>query len=261
MPDLAPGLRLGRVAPPPRRYALAPRVERVMPQSLWPYPASFCWGQNVKSWPVLLNDRIGDCTCASLTHLLLAKASEPGDLAGQAFAPHDADVLQLYRDVSGYDPSTGANDNGAVMLDVLHRVQSHPLAGHLIGRPYTVGLRDHAVLRSVLHATGGLYVGVNLPLAWQSNPEVWDATWGAADGPGTWGGHAIAVIGADDNGVWLVSWGTRRYMTWRAWDAVAEECHTFLDSLWFRRTQHVTSVPGIDFGPMEAGLGGLAVAE
>ena len=33
-------------------------------------PAAVDWGKNVSSWPMYLNDKYGDCTCAAVGHML-----------------------------------------------------------------------------------------------------------------------------------------------------------------------------------------------
>src|SRR4051812_13096396 len=79
------------------------------------YPASLDYLSRVNNYPMYLNDRIGDCTCAGAGHIIQAESTYG---QGSTQTVSDNDVLTAYEAVSGYDPSTGANDDGAVMQDV-----------------------------------------------------------------------------------------------------------------------------------------------
>ena len=62
------------------------------------------------------NDRLGDCTCAAAAHLIQDWTSNNSGEVTLA----DPDILKAYEAVSGYDPDTHTNDNGAVETDVLN---------------------------------------------------------------------------------------------------------------------------------------------
>src|SRR3954470_7477044 len=93
------------------------------------YPSKRDWLSQVDNWPMYLNDRIGDCTCAGAGHIIQS-ASTYGQ--GQTITISDDDVLRAYIANSGYDPRTGANDNGAVMQDVLNYWRKEGIGGHKI---------------------------------------------------------------------------------------------------------------------------------
>ena len=38
------------------------------------------------------------------------------------------------------------------------------------------------------------------------------------DAPGSWGGHAVDVVGYDDAGLTVVSWGALLRASWDFWD-------------------------------------------
>ena len=63
------------------------------------------------------NDKIGDCTCAAAGHLIMEWTSlaQP-----KMFTPTDPQIVAAYSAITGYNPKTGANDNGAAELDVLN---------------------------------------------------------------------------------------------------------------------------------------------
>jgi hypothetical protein len=55
---------------------------------------------------------------------------------------------------------------------------------------------NRADLEVALNLTGSAYVGVDLPLAAQ-HQTVWDVGYGAEYESGSWGGHAMAMLGYD----------------------------------------------------------------
>ena len=73
-------------------------------------PPAISWFQAIArdGWPMLDNDRIGDCTAAAAGHLIQSFSAN----AGALITPTDDQVLKVYVDTTGYDPQTGANDNG-----------------------------------------------------------------------------------------------------------------------------------------------------
>jgi len=83
-------------------------------------------------------------------------------------------VLDLYERVSGYDPATGANDNGAVELDVLNQWRQVGIGGHKIGAFVAVSPSDAREVKEAIYLFGGVYIGISLPLAWQGQ-SAWKA--------------------------------------------------------------------------------------
>lgn len=168
---------------------------------------------NVNSWPMYENDRLGDCTIAGMAHLFGATAVYGGH-PEPIFS--DTVITQAYSAVSGYNPVTGANDNGANMQDVLKYMYSsglrdttgknHTIAGWAqFGNPV-----DEVLLAQVLNVFGSVYVGINCPesaLTEFDNGQPWTYE---PDSPID-GGHAIVLQRRAVGGI-----GTLRYVTWGA---------------------------------------------
>lgn len=165
----------------------------------------------VKSWPMYLNDKIGDCTVAAMAHALGAMSVYAG-YPEVLFS--DAVIQQAYSAVSGYDPATGANDNGATLASVCQYMTStgtkdttgkvHKLAGWAEIKNF----RDYATIRSALYTFGTVYVAYNLP---KSAEDQFDSNqpWTPVAGSPNDGGHCI-VIQADTLGMdeyEPVTWG------------------------------------------------------
>lgn len=130
-------------------------------------------------WPMLGNNQYGDCAFAGALHLDQAWS----DNAGKPFVPTDAQALAAYSAVCGFSPADPATDRGAVLLDVLNYWRQTGIAGRKILAYVSVNMRNPAEVKQAINLFGGLYIGLALPLAWQTT-DVWDAP--AAKRQGFW---------------------------------------------------------------------------
>ena len=92
-------------------------------------PKTEDWTTKVKQWPMMLNDTLGDCTCACAGHMIeewTTYAHAPG------YIPTDPQILQAYEAVGGYKPGDPSTDKGAAILDVLNYWRQTGIAGHPI---------------------------------------------------------------------------------------------------------------------------------
>lgn len=219
--------KLGKLAPRFDRRTLS--MARYFATGLVP-PAAVNWGSKVLSWPMMLNDTLGDCTCAAAGHMVeewtAAETSEA--------TPTDAQVLTMYEAVSGYQPGQLSTDNGAVMLDVLKYWRSTGLAGHQI---QTFGAVNPALLTDLKNTValfGNAYVGLQLPATAQNQEGVWSVPNGlTGDGaPGSWGGHCVPVMGYDAKGLILVTWSQIWRMTWYFFACYCDEAWAVLSPDW-----------------------------
>jgi hypothetical protein len=213
-------LKLGRgpVKRDARTFKLSDYLTKLPPP-----PASLTYAQVVPQWGMMANDRYGDCTCAALAHqiqLWCATAKRP-------FAPTDADVLHAYADVTGFDPATGENDNGAVELDVLNYARRTGLAGHTIEAYVAVNHANTSHVKSSVHLFEGCYIGLDLPIAAQTD-AIWKTGRGAAYAAGSWGGHAVNVVGYDAQHLTCVTWGATQRMTWGFFAKYCVEAYALL---------------------------------
>lgn len=186
-------------------------------------PASISYATAVKTWPMFLNDQLGDCTCAAMAHMIQAWTAA----AGKEIDLADADVLAAYTAITGYDPKVPSSDAGAVELDVLKWWQKTGIAGHKIGAYAAVDIGSKELLTDALWLFGGLYIGVQLPLAAQSMGADWHAPSGGLSSPvnqpGGWGGHAVPVVGYDRYGLTAISWGETVRVSWGFWTDYVDE--------------------------------------
>jgi hypothetical protein len=208
--------KLGKL--PPRHDARTLRLSNYISQPLAQPPEAVDWGKAVSDWGMMRNDELGCCTCAAAGHTIQTWTGNVGLLAG----PSDADIVAAYSAVSGYDPSTGDNDNGAVMLDVLRLWRKTGIGSHMIGAFAVID--DDLTLRvkQTIANFESVYAGLSLPVSAQSQ-EIWNVVPGPTGSSGSWGGHAVNIVAYDSDGLTCITWGGLQRMTWAFWMAYADE--------------------------------------
>lgn len=226
----APVYKLGKQAPrhDPRTLQMAAYLRY---EELPPAPPQVDWGSKIADWGMMANDRVGDCTCAAAGHMILDWTTNDGP---KPFCPSDAQVLAAYSAITGYDPKTGANDNGAVELDVLNYWRRTGIAKRKILAYVALEPGNHDHVKDALYLFGGCYLGVALPISAQKQ-KVWSVPSGGAKGegaPGSWGGHAIPIVGYDSRGLTTITWGAAKRMTWGFLDAYCDEAYAVLSGDW-----------------------------
>lgn len=182
-------------------------------------PAAVDWLSQVTDWPVYLNQEIGDCTVAAAGHMIEAWTRYG---SGTEISVTDQDILAAYENISGYDPSTGANDNGAVELDVLNYWRQHGVGGHKIRAFAKINHRNLTEVRQAINLFGGIYIGIQVP---QSAEDQFAAgqPWTPVCGSPILGGHAVPVGAYDTRTFTCVTWGRTQPMSNRWWRRYVEE--------------------------------------
>lgn len=189
------------------------------------------------------NDKWGDCTFAGVGNYM--RAATRG-----AIAITDHDVVYGYSALTGFNPSTGENDNGAYEAEVLEYWRRTGVGGHRIRAHATVRI-DPQWLKLANLLFGGVYIGLDLPVSAQ-HQKVWTAAKGPDGEPGGWGGHCVVIEKTTEAGGVMVTWGERKQFKW---DFVAEYCteaHAVILPEW-QATDH----PGFDEVALDSYLGAL----
>jgi hypothetical protein len=201
---------LAPVAGPLRKTGLPPatgNIDRATKVSSWPM---YCNGPDPAN-PPASPDGLGDCTCAAIGHMIQAWTA----YAGTEVTVPASEIITLYSAVSGYDPATGANDNGAAMQDVLDYMKSTGItdsSGHVhkvvayaaFGNP-----TDETLLAQVLDVFGTVYSGIACPESAQT--EFGNGPWTYVPGSPIEGGHAICLQRRANGGN-----GIDNFVTWGA---------------------------------------------
>jgi hypothetical protein len=187
------------------------------------------------SFPVYQNDKIGDCAIAGPAHEMQLW-SYVG--RGKLFTATDRSVVEAYSAVSGYDPSTGENDDGCVLQDVLDYWRKTGIAGQRILLFASVDVSRDDEVDAAIEQFGSLLLGLRLPVTASQQLDEgkpWDFVSSSRDGaPGSWGGHCVSVGAFDrDRGVRsCVTWGAVQEMTTAFWRYYVDEAWVVVDELW-----------------------------
>ncbi len=248
------GMKLGRR---PRRSGVpvAPLARYTAAEPL-PAPAATAdWFSRVKSWPMLGNDTVGDCTIAALGHMVQAWTT---DASGVGRVMTEEQAIAAY-ETFGYKPGDASTDNGAVCADVLGwwEQKGAEIAGadDKLSGFASVNPIDSFTLRQAIGAFGGVYAGIRLPLSAQSQ-QTWSLTSGADAAPGSWGGHCVPLVGYSPAGIVCVTWGALKLMKWDWWDAYGDEAYVLLSHDFM--TSHGQSPDGIAWDVLSADMRAFA---
>ncbi len=223
-------LKLGKQPPrhDPRTLLFASYVTAALPAP----PPSLSLTAKVKvPWGMMDNAQIGDCTCAAAGHLMMEWTA---NAQSKTFAPSDAQIVAAYSAITGYNPKTGANDNGAQEIDVLNYWRQTGIAGHKIQAFVALEPSNHTHVMDGTWIFGGCYIGLALPKTAQAqtqNHQPWSVTPLGTKGdgaPGSWGGHAVPVVAYDSRSLTVVTWGALQTMTWGFWAAYCDEAYAIL---------------------------------
>lgn len=212
-----------------------PNVRSIAPIShTWPPPPdSVDWSAKDRpDFGMMLNDRLGNCTCAGGGHAIQVWTSQTRP---EEVTVADADVLAMYEGACGYKPDNPETDQGGIETEVLRYWQKNPLAGHKLDAVGGVAPGSRTDVKAAVWLFGGCYIGVQLPTSAQSQ-AVWDVPAQGPRGsgaPGSWGGHCVFVVGYNDIGLSFVSWGKVMKMTWAFWDTYVDEAYALLSPDWF----------------------------
>jgi hypothetical protein len=210
-----------------------------------PAPPPACsWFQGVTQWGMMLNDELGDCTCAAYGHgaQVVTLNSTIGEVT-----PPDVLILNLYERTCGYVPGEPNTDQGGVILGVLTYARQHALGRK--SHPYPrhkkfpmlafteVNFRNKTHVQQAIQYFGVVDIGLQLPLSAQSQVgNVWTVVGNPianpSSQPGSWGGHSVIVAAYDSTGLTCITWGQLQKMTWEFWLTYVDESYALLYKFW-----------------------------
>lgn len=207
---------------------------------LEPAPPSSNWLSKVQSWPLYNNNRIGDCVAVSCAHAIQGwtahASSTPVQLA-------ESDVIAAYSAVSGFDPGTGANDDGCRYLDMLNHWRHNGIGGRKIVAYVEVNVDDREEVRVATHLFGGLMIGIDMPLSAGTQlrlGQTWRPGFGAAGQPNSWGGHAAHLAAYNSRWLTCTTWGATQRMSWPFFDTYVREGYAAVSADWLDPDKGVT---------------------
>jgi len=192
-------------------------------------PKTHQWWVPIGSWPMMLNDTLGDCVPAAAGHSIeqwTALATlKPVVLP-------DATIEKTYEAVGGYVPGNPATDQGCVMLDMLNYWRKTGVGGHKIMAYADLNPLSRGQVEASVQLFANCYIGIQLPITAQNQDE-WEVVSTTGDGaPGSWGGHCVPAIAYDGEGLTVVTWGATKRMSWAFLEAYSDEAYALLSEEW-----------------------------
>ena len=208
----------------PRTLWLGKYLNRVL---LPTPPAAMDWSLERTDWGMMLNDQLGDCTIAGAAHAVQTFTQANGAIVTLP----DADVLAYYEKWDGYDPNDPNSDQGGDEHEVLKQWRSQGLSGHTLNAWADVNVKNVNEVKTAIWLFGGLYIGFEVP---NNIDETAGAVWDVSGAGPIDGGHCVHVVGYDDKGLILISWGAIYRMTWAFWAKYVSEAHALLSFDWIK---------------------------
>ncbi len=229
------------------------RLENYTTPDLPAPPERVDWMGKVDRWPLLGNDRMGNCVWVSTAHLVQGWTTYA---SGTPILIPERDVVDAYSRVTGYDPATGANDNGTRSLDALNYWRKTGVGGRRIVAYVKVDHRNDDQIKAAINLFGGIYIAAQLPLAAQAQfraRKTWTPTSGRNGRRGSWGGHAMHLGQYGKTGVVVSTWGRTQRASWSWWDSYISEAFAVVSTDWLDRLGG-RSPQGLDLDQLLADL-------
>jgi hypothetical protein len=200
-------------------------------------PPSVHWAPDtILDYGMMLNDRLGDCTCAAVYH-----AIQIWSVNGQKTEITESDncVLSLYEQACGYNPADPSTDQGGVEQHVLQFLLNNgaPMdngSQHKILAFYEIDPRHIHDVKQAIYECGLVYIGFEVPQSLMKGevPALWETQ---IDQP-IIGGHAVILTGYDDQGFDVISWGKKYKMSYEFFSAYTDEAYAIVDPEWIQQT-------------------------
>jgi len=228
-------------------------------------PAEISYVVKVPSWPMLLNDQIGDCVIAAMGHMIQQWTFFATGGAGMQTMT-DAEALAAYAAIGGYNPNDPSTDQGCDMLTALNYWRNHGImAGgklHKIGGFVACDPRNLLEARQSIWMFGNQFTGVALPLSARGADD-----WTVPDGgiyspagqPGSWGLHCIPVMAESPLTLTCVSWPSpeheRLKMSHNFRGDYVDECYAILSPDWL--TAQGDSIAGFNLAALHKDIAAI----
>ncbi len=241
----------------PRHYD--PRIQKLKHIGLMPTaPASVDWTKGQTSFGMMLNDQLGDCTCAAIYHARQIWTSN----AGVESTEGDTDVLSLYENACGYDPSNPNTDQGGSEQAVLNYIlrsgmpiDSNPNVDK-IAAYVEVDQSNLNEVKVTINEFGVAYIGIQIPQSIYDPQGNVQGVWDFVDANSAiLGGHAVVLVGYDADGFSFISWGSLYKMTWSFFQTYCDEAYAIADKDWINSLGKTPL--GLTLAQLESMMNGL----
>ncbi len=201
-----------------------------------PIPVSHDWAAGMPAdLLMLMNDSLGDCTCAAVLHALQVWTHTTATMQ----VVTDTEALWMYENWAGYVPGDPSTDQGAneqtILTDWLKNgvLLTGGKKNH-ISAFIEVDPRNLNDVRRAIYESGLVYIGFEVPQSLENNdPPLWEIVPGQEQ---IVGGHAIVLTGYDATTFSLISWGQKFKMTTSFFSKFTDEVYALVDHNWATAT-------------------------
>ena len=258
-----PSIKLGRT-----HRTDDPRVPHlsalITGQKLAAPPPSVDWtAKLVMPLGMMLNDTLGDCTCAAVYHAIQVWSANTGPSMD---TEPDSDVRQLYIQACGYNPRVAGEGPGGNEQKVLtYLLKTGAPIGptgaqrHKITAFVEVDPRNINDVKQTINDCGVAYIGLNVPQylmpANGTPPTEWTVQ---TTNTTIIGGHAVVLAGYNAAGARVISWGQYYQMDWDFFSTYVDEVYAIADPDWITAKQ--TTPGGLTLSELEAQMEALKEA-
>jgi hypothetical protein len=195
---------------------------------------------------VMMNDTLGDCTCAAFYHAIQVWSF---NAEKKIDTEPDVDVLNLYEQACGYKPKQGGEGPGGneqhVLTYILNEGAPYGPKGqqrHKITSFVEVDVKNIDNIKRTIADCGVAYIGFDVPqyiMPPDAPPlSIWDVD--PKGDNSIIGGHAVVLAGYDAHGARVISWGKYYTMTWAFFAKFVDEAYAITDPDWSK----VKTTPG-----------------
>jgi hypothetical protein len=170
----------------------------------------------------------GDCAYAAPGHMVMGWSM--GATKKPVIIPA-TEIVAAYATGTGYNPITGAGDNGSAMPDVCEQWRTAGIGGNKITAYGALSTQNQLGIMQATYLYGGAYIGLTLPASAEQQTDanlVWTVPWFSP----IIGGHAVPILSYDATHVWLITWGKIQCATWDFVLKYMDEAFVCIDPLW-----------------------------
>jgi len=188
--------------------------------------------ETTTTWPMLANNQFNCCTSAAAGHMVHHWTAANR----QCVFLTDADIIRAHAQLTGDRLMDCVS-----MLDALKYWRRIGIGKHRVHSFVRAQEQKVDQLRGIIHLFGSAYVGLDLPkfalagepFGWPAIPWSVPAAVSADDSaPRLENGHCVTAVGYGDDGVYVVTWGALKTMSWDFFSRYNVELYAVLSTDW-----------------------------
>lgn len=234
-------IKLGRRRSDPQAIARVPKYKAYRIPEKIAVPPEVSWVTKVPSWPMFLNDQLGDCVIAAMLHMI----QQWNFYAGRSVTLSDQDALSGYEAIGGYVPGDPTTDNGCDMLTALEYWRKTGIAGHKILGYIALDPTNLSEIFEAIYLFGNAFAGLALPISCQRQ-TAWTVADGGPNGspnnqPDSWGGHCVPYMAASPESITFISWAQRLKQSHNFNVDYCDELYAVLSAEWIEANGQAVS--------------------